>query len=193
MTTTYGTIPTAAPPLHPPLLSNSGQRIRSGVGTRQPWKELISSSFSLPESFNAAIHRIRTNASYFHVNYAIIVLFMLFVSLLWHPLSLILFIVSMAAWLFLYFLRDRPVVICGYGVEERLILVVLSILTVALLLTTHAVVFVAGLAVGMVAVMAHAAFRGTSDLVYDDVEAGCGERVVGLKETASDSFSASGL
>ncbi|GFQ08366.1 pra1 family protein f2, partial [Phtheirospermum japonicum] len=96
----------------------------------------MASSFSFPESFNVAVHRIRTNASYFHVNYAIIVLFMLFVSLLWRPLSLIVFIVAMAAWLFLYFLRDRPVVVCGYGVEERVILVVLSIFTVALLLMT---------------------------------------------------------
>ncbi|KAI3447120.1 hypothetical protein Pfo_003785 [Paulownia fortunei] len=188
MTTTYGTISTATPPPDPPF----GQRIRSVIGTRRrPWKEMV--SFSFPESFNAALQRIQTNASYFHVNYAIIILFMLFISLLWHPVSLIVFIFMMAAWLFLYFLRDEPLVVCGYGVEEPVILVVLSIFTVVLLLLTHAVVFVAGLVVGLVVVVAHGAFRRTNDLVFDEEEGGggCGERVVDLKETASASYSSS--
>ncbi|PIN25135.1 Prenylated rab acceptor 1 [Handroanthus impetiginosus] len=186
MSTTYGTISTAPPPPALPFLP----RIRSGIGTRRPWKQMF--SFSFPESFNAAIQRIQTNTSYFHVNYAIIILFMLFISLLWHPLSLIVFILVMAAWLFLYFLRDEPVVICGYGVEERVVLVVLSIFTVGLLLLTRTAVVLAGLALGVVVVLAHGAFRRTSDLAFDENEAGgCGEIVVDLKETASASYSSS--
>lgn len=46
------------------------------------------------------------------------------------------------------FLRDAPVVFPGYGVDERVILVVLSISTVVLLMLTHATVFLAGLAMG---------------------------------------------
>ncbi|KAK6151934.1 hypothetical protein DH2020_014569 [Rehmannia glutinosa] len=195
MTTTYGTIPTSTPPPDPPILTHARQRIRSGIGTRRPWKEMAI-SFSIPESLNAAIHRVQTNFSYFHVNYAIIVLFTLFVSLLWHPVSLIMFIVIMAAWIFLYFLRDDPIIVFGYGVEERVILVVLSVFTVALLLLTHAMVFMAGLAVGVVVVVAHGVFRRTNDLVFDEEEGGGGggERVVvDLKETASASYSSSSL
>ncbi|KAG8367255.1 hypothetical protein BUALT_Bualt16G0053500 [Buddleja alternifolia] len=183
MSTTYGTISTQPPP-EPPFLSPARERIR----TRRPWKEMV--SFSLPESFNVALHRIQTNISYFQVNYAIIVLFMLFISLLWHPLSLIVFTVVMVAWLYLYFLRDDPIVLFAYAVDERLTLVVLSIFTVAVLLMTRAVVFVAGLMAGLTVVVAHGAFRETNDLVFD-VENGINQRVVDLKETASVSYSSS--
>ncbi|KAL2480217.1 PRA1 family protein F2 [Abeliophyllum distichum] len=186
MATTYGTIDIALPPSDPPLLSNADQRIRSGIGTQRPWKEML--PFSIPQTFNIALQRIKSNVSYFHVNYAIIVLFMLFLSLLWHPISLMVYIVNMAAWLFLYFLRDDPVVVFGYGVDERVILAVLTIFTVVLLLSTHAAVFLMGMVVGVVVVVVvHASFRRTSDLIPD--EELLGESPVDLKVTASASAS----
>ncbi|KAL3825263.1 hypothetical protein ACJIZ3_021292 [Penstemon smallii] len=189
MNTTYGTIPTPPPSSDPAFLSNARDRIRSSIRTRRPWKEMV--SFSFPGSFNVAHQRIKTNASYFHVNYVIIVLFVLFLSLLWHPVSLIVFLVTMTAWLFLYFLRDDPIMIFGYGVDKRVILVFLSIFTFVLLLMTHALVFIAGVVVGLVVVVVHGAFRRTNDLVFDE-----GERIesglrVDLKETASASYSSS--
>ncbi|KAL3829976.1 hypothetical protein ACJIZ3_018778 [Penstemon smallii] len=173
--TTYGTISTTPP--------SSDTRIRFGIGTRRPWKEMI--SFSFPENYKIALQRIKSNASYFHVNYAIIVLFMIFLSLLWHPASMIVFLITMAAWLFLYFLRDDPIVIFGYRVDERVILVVLSIFTVVLLLLRHGVVFMVGMGVGLAVVAAHGAFRRINDLGGCDDQ----ERRVDLKETASASFS----
>ncbi|XP_059644970.1 uncharacterized protein LOC132286627 [Cornus florida] len=59
-------------------------------------------SVNLSTGFRNAIERIRTNVGYFCMNYAIVVPLILFLSLFWHPISLIVFI--MAAWLFLYFL-----------------------------------------------------------------------------------------
>ncbi|KAL2229083.1 PRA1 family protein F2-like [Sesamum indicum] len=191
MSTTYGTIPTTPPPSDPPFLVHARQRVRSDMGTRRPWKEMV--SFSLPESFNAALQRIQTNTSYFHVNYAMIILFALFINLLWHPVALIVFVAMTAAWLFLYILRDEPVVLFGYAMEEQVVLVVLSILTVVTLMMTRASVFVAGLVVGVVVVVAHGAFRRTNDLVLDEEDGGGhgGDRVVDLKETASASYSSS--
>ncbi|XP_057768294.1 PRA1 family protein F3-like [Salvia miltiorrhiza] len=183
MSTIYGTISTAAPPPDSPFLS----RIRSGIGTRRSWRVMVT-SLSMPESVGAAVQRLRTNASYFHVNYAIVVLFTLFVSLLWHPGALIVFTATMFAWLFLYFLRDTPLVVWGYGVEERVVLVVLSISTVALLLLTQATIFLGGIAAGLAASLAHGVFRRTNDLDFDDEDGG-GGAAVGLRETASATYS----
>ncbi|KAJ1404511.1 Prenylated rab acceptor PRA1 [Sesbania bispinosa] len=62
----------------------------------------------------------------------------LFLSLLWHPISLIVFLLLMAAWLFLYFLRDHPFVLLGHVAHDRLVLLFMAVLTVALLLLTDA-------------------------------------------------------
>ncbi|KAJ9559663.1 hypothetical protein OSB04_004823 [Centaurea solstitialis] len=76
-------------------------------------------SIGLPHGFSDAISRIKTNFGYFRMNYALIVLGILFLSLLWHPISLIVFVVSMAAWLFFYFLRDEPRDISPYDRRSR--------------------------------------------------------------------------
>lgn len=149
------------------------------------------SSFSFPDDFKHSLSRINTNVSYFHTNYAMIVLFVLFLSLLWHPVSLIVFIVMMVAWLFLYFLRDDPIVICGYAVDDRVVLTILSIFTVVLLVTRATVNVVVGVSVGMAIVGLHGAFRMTDDLNVDENQ-GVGEPTrLDLMETASASFSSS--
>ncbi|XP_073137878.1 PRA1 family protein F2-like [Henckelia pumila] len=185
MSTAYGTISTTP---STGLSHDRQNMIRSGVGIRRPWKQMA--SFSIPESFNVALQRLKTNASYFQVNYVIVILFAVFLSLLWHPVSLLVFIFAIGAWLFLYLLRDEPVVVFGYGVDERVILVLLSISTLVLLLLTHATVSFAGVAVGLVVVVLHGAFRRTNDLFSDEEQGVRGDHVsVDLKETASASFS----
>lgn len=77
----------------------------------------------------------------------------------------------------------------GYGVDERVILAVLSISTLVLLLLTHATIFLAGLAVGLVVVVLHGAFRRTNDLFSDEEQGVKGDVSVDLKETASASYS----
>ncbi|XP_060187280.1 PRA1 family protein F3-like [Lycium barbarum] len=170
------------------------ENMRSGdllLGMRRPWKEML--SFSLPESSGDAILRIKENSSYFHMNYVIIILFVIFLSLLWHPVSLIVFLITLAAWLFLYFLRDDPLVVFGYIVDERVVLTVLSIFTMVLLLATSTMNVVAGVAVGVAIVVAHGAIRRTDDLRFmDEEELGGGGQwltKVHLKDTASSSFS----
>jgi PRA1 family protein 1 len=79
----------------------------------------------------------------------------------------------MAAWLFLYFLRDEPLVIFGRLISDRVILVLMLILTVGLLLLAGAILnILIAVAVGVVVVLLHAAFRNTSDLFLDEEEEG---------------------
>ena len=176
--TTYGTIPTSSsqsgPSKNLEYISRAKERIKAGLGTRQPWKLMFNfRSLGLPSKFAEAISRIRTNVGYFRMNYSIIVLLILFLSLLWHPISLIVFIVMMAAWLFLYFLRDESLEIFGRVIDDRVVMIVLAVLTVVFLLLTHATVnILVALLIGAVVVVVHAAVRKTDDLFLDEESTG---------------------
>lgn len=169
----YGTIPTSGPASNLEYISRAKERIKAGLGSRHPWKEMFDiHAVKLPANFKEAVTRVKLNATYFRMNYAIIVLLVLFLSLLWHPISLIVFIVMMAAWLFLYFLRDEPLVVMGRTIDDRLVLIVLSILTLVFLFLTNATEnILVALLIGAVVVLLHAALRKTDDLFLDEESA----------------------
>ncbi|XP_022719140.1 PRA1 family protein E-like [Durio zibethinus] len=156
-TTTYGTINST-----PTSTSTSAKR------TRRPWPELFSiSSFSLPISSAEAKTRIKLNLSYFRVNYVIIMLTIVFLTLLWHPTSMIVFLITFIFWWFFYLFNDNPVVVFNKTVDDNIVLGVLSFATVLLLVLTHVGVNVlVGLIIGVVVVGVHAAFRGTEDFGF---------------------------
>ncbi|KAJ3692000.1 hypothetical protein LUZ60_012350 [Juncus effusus] len=179
--TNYGTIPTSTAP-QPSLdyISRAKHLGRSALATRRPWKELADfHSFSFPpRSFSPLVARFKTNLTSFSMNYTIILLFVVFVSLIWHPFSLIVFLVCMVAWLFLYFLRDEPLVLFGRTIGDGLVLIFLSVVTLVLLLLTHATMnILIALLVGVVVVLIHAAVRNTEE-AYDNLEdyAAAGDR-----------------
>ncbi|KAJ9179312.1 hypothetical protein P3X46_011119 [Hevea brasiliensis] len=175
--TTYGTIPTSSSPgatTNLSYISRAKERIKEGLGTRRPWKIMFNfHSLRLPANLSEALARVKTNAAYFRMNYAIIILIIVFLSLLWHPISLIVFIVMMAAWLFLYFLRDEPLVVFGKTIDDRVVLIVLGVLTIVFLLLTHVTLNVlVSLLIGVVVVVVHGIIRKTDDLFLDEEATG---------------------
>ncbi|KAJ6348229.1 hypothetical protein OIU76_004659 [Salix suchowensis] len=180
--TNYGTIPSSSSPgtsTKLEYISRAKERVKAGLGTRQPWKVMFNfRSFNFPGNISEAVTRARTNIAYFTMNYALVVLIILFLSLLWHPISLIVFIVMAIAWVFLYFLRDEPLVVIGRTIDDRVVLLVLGVLTIVFLLLTHVTLNVLlSLLIGVILILIHGVMRKTDDLLLD-------EETTGLLSTA---------
>lgn len=167
----YDSLPTSSGP------NVFRSRSQSLTVTRRPWRELLShpTSYTLPRGFGEMMPRLKRNLHHFRVNYSMIILFVLFVSLLWHPISMIVFLVVFVGWWFLYLGRDEPIVVLHRMVDDRLVLVGLWIVTIiGLVLTKVWLNVLVSLLIGVVLVMVHAVFRNTEDLFLDEDEAASG-------------------
>lgn len=166
--TTYGTIPTSLPiSTNPNFISEAKEQIKSTLGSQRPWMEMAQmQKIKIPASMADSMQRLYNNISLYRMNYAIVILFVLFLNLLWHPLSLIVFAAVSAAWMFLYFLRDgQEMVIMGRAIDDRAVLMGLTFMTIfSLCLTNAKNDMTVGLSVGVVIVLLHAAFYGAEDV-----------------------------
>lgn len=153
------------------FLSRAKEHGLSVIARLRPWREFLDvSALSLPYSFGESTFRIKKNVSHFSINYTLILLLILFFSLLWHPISMIVFLIVFVAWLFLYFFRDEPLVVFDRAVGDRVVLVVLSLITiVALILSGVWLNVLVSIGIAVALVVLHAAFRFTED-GFDDME-----------------------
>ncbi|KAM5552950.1 PRA1 family protein D [Rosa sericea] len=145
---------------------------QSAMAAHRPWSEFADpTALSLPSNLSDATTRLFQNLTHFRSNYAMVLLVVLFLSLIYHPVSIIVFLIVFAAWVFFYFSRDEELVVFGFPVGDRVVMAVLGVVTVVALVLTHVWlnVVVSGV-VGVVLVCLHAVFRGTEDLVMEDKE-----------------------
>lgn len=176
--TNYGTIPTTSPSGRVSYARAAAQTL---ISYRRPWKELLSlTSLSLPTSYSESMFRIRRNLIYFRYNYSLIVLIIIFLSLLWHPISMIVFLVLFTLWLFLYFSRDDPIQVYNRTIDDRFILLGLILVTILGLVFTHVGTNVlVSLIIGVAIVGIHASLRSVDDLFLDGEDIGGGGLVEG--------------
>ncbi|XP_047307002.1 PRA1 family protein F2-like [Impatiens glandulifera] len=165
----YGTTPKTSSPA--PAVSN--QRWNELVD-RRPWKEIFDyNSIDFPRNLNDAIERIKTNIAYFRKNYAVIVFMVVFLSLLSHPFTVIVFMILVAAWNVLYFVREEPLVVLNRTIEDWCVLLFLGTLTILMLFLSDATVnILISLAIGLMLVLIHAAIMNNENLTVDQEVAG---------------------
>ncbi|KAM1736645.1 hypothetical protein ACFX11_015084 [Malus domestica] len=82
-----------------------------------------SSAPPTPLSSAPAATRLAHNLTHSRSNYALIALIVLFLSLFYHPLSIIIFLIVFVAWLVLYFSRDQPLEVFGFAVPDQVVMV----------------------------------------------------------------------
>ncbi|XVF66558.1 hypothetical protein PTKIN_Ptkin10aG0046600 [Pterospermum kingtungense] len=168
------------------LISSLKETASSLTAIRRPWRDFLDiTAVDLPSSISDATTRIAQNLTHFRLNYTIFLLLILFLSLIYHPLSILTFLVILLAWFFLYFARDRqePVVIFGFTIDDWLVIAALIGLTIAgVVLTSVLVNVLLAIAVGSSLVILHAALRSTDDLVMDDLESPYGHVLAGGDE-----------
>ncbi|KAI3505400.1 hypothetical protein L1887_27529 [Cichorium endivia] len=204
--TGYGGIPssaavsnssTSAPPPTSPstIFARARFHTENFVAKRRPWRDFFDySAISRPISYEDAMARIRQNLNYFRVNYAMVMLLIIFLSLIYHPISMIIFLIVFVAWFFLYFFRDprSPIMIFDRIVDDRVVLVSLSVLTIFVLAFTNVGMNVFVSLIIVVAIVGlHAAFRSPDDLFLDEQEAVEGGllSVVGSDSTSRATYS----
>ncbi|KAG5250521.1 PRA1 family protein [Salix suchowensis] len=162
----YGPLPTTAPPST--FATRANNTTTTFFATRRPWRELIELR---PFSLGDTTIRIKHNLSYFRVNYTMIILFILILSLLWHPFSMAVFLIIFVAWYFLFFFRGQPLVIFHRTIDDRVVLGLLGVVTIVALILTHVWLNVlVSLLIGAAIVVLHAASRRTDDLYLDELD-----------------------
>ncbi|KAL8201185.1 hypothetical protein R6Q57_012524 [Mikania cordata] len=176
----YGTLPTSTvtgdilqlPSTPNTMIARARHQTEDFISRRRPWREFFDyKAVTWPLTYADTMSRIKQNLNYFRVNYAMMILLVLFLSLIYQPISMITFLVVFVGWFFLYFFRDprSPVVIFGYVFDDRVVLMALSLLTVfALACTDVGVILLAAIGVGAVVVVVHAGIRNTDDLFLDE-------------------------
>ncbi|GFH23136.1 PRA1 family protein, partial [Haematococcus lacustris] len=185
----------------PGMLGMLSNRLRDYASTifkqQKPWAEVVDrTALSKPANLAEALGRIKKNTAYFKVNYLVVVLTTCVVTFLMHPSSLFVLGLLLAAWIYLLFIRQQPVVISGRQLrcvgadpvpccgayssqgnmtsvcsdrEKMMAMSAISFVTI-FFLTSVGTVFFSALSISLAVVCAHGALREPDNLFIDDAE-----------------------
>ncbi|GBF89041.1 prenylated Rab receptor [Raphidocelis subcapitata] len=152
-----------------------GARLReygsSTFSQRKPWIELLDrTAFAKPANISEATARLRKNASYFRVNYLVVLMSSVGLGFLMHPSSLFVLAALLVGWVYVFAVRSGPLVINGRELSEREKVMSMSGLSFVIIffLTNVASVVFSALVFGAALVAAHGATRVPDDLFVDD-------------------------
>lgn len=117
-----------------------------------------------------ATTRLRKNAAYFKINYALLTAGITAATVALNPAALIVLAALSAAWTWLTAIRTSPVVINGRTLSERETVLAASAASVVVVffLTSAGTVLFSALGLSAAAVAAHGALRAPDDLFTDE-------------------------
>ncbi|KAI3693117.1 hypothetical protein L6452_32947 [Arctium lappa] len=96
----------------------------------RPWFHEFLSSFTLPLSFHELSLRLHKNLYTFRGNYTVISLLIFIVTLIFRPITAIVFLIIIVAWIYLFIARDEPLVVFDFKIGDRLVLISLTLITI---------------------------------------------------------------
>ncbi|KAL8515617.1 hypothetical protein ACS0TY_014346 [Phlomoides rotata] len=135
----------------------------------RPWQQFIDlSALSLPISLSESTYRLTQNLRYFLPNYVVLTFLIFLLTLITRPLSLLFFLCIFAAWVYLVLLRDEPLTVVDYEIDQRIIGAFLGVMTLGALFWSHvwSKLFVS-LIIGAVIVLFHGVLRAPEDSLED--------------------------
>jgi len=154
------------------LVGKAQDAFNLALAQKRPWAELVDrSQLAKPESFSDAITRARKNWYYFRVNYSLVLISVVALSLVFNPVSLFFLLTLLAGWVYIYLIRSEPLVAFGRTFSEREVLLGMSLFTIAMVfMTSVGSILITALVIGGIICFAHGAYRVPDDLFLDEQE-----------------------
>lgn len=168
-----GAATTTTPPSPIWALIGKGQEaFNLALAQKRPWSEVVDrSQLAKPESFSDAITRARKNWFYFRINYSLVLVSVVALSLVFNPVALFFLLTLLAGWVYLYLIRSEPLVAFGRTFSEREVLLGMSLFSIAMIfMTSVGSILITALVIGGIICFAHGAYRVPDDLFLDEQE-----------------------
>ncbi|XP_043689275.1 PRA1 family protein G2 [Telopea speciosissima] len=155
------------------VISRSLFNLSAFLSRCRPWQEFVAAGvFDMPEPLTSAGDRLRKNGNYFRLNYGILLLACSALSLLAKPIDLLFVLAVFALWLIFSVFREDPLIMWGYHVSDRMVLLALILLSFSAVWFTGVLHnLIVGLCIGLLLSAIHGVFRNSDGLFMDEGEA----------------------